>query len=156
MRSKSADTLKRAPLVFILLFAFASFCNAQLAGTNLARQIQSPGSKGKVTLVQDDAILQLIDRHLYEESKKNGIVGYRIRLFSDSGNKARKEGELMKANFISRYGKMNTYFLFDSPFYLLYVGDFRTHSEAMKFLKQIEPFYPDAFIVRSKINYPSL
>jgi hypothetical protein len=98
--------------------------------------------------------MKVIDAHLYEESKKKGITGYRIRIFSNSGAQARKQGEIIMAGFLNRYEDIKTYFIFDSPFYLLYVGDFRTHSEAMHFLKEIELLYPDAFIVRSKINYP--
>jgi hypothetical protein len=74
----------------------------------------------------------------------------------DSASQARKEGEVIMANFLSHYPEVRADFRFDSPFYLLYVGDFRTYSEAMKFLKEIERYYPDAFIVRSKINYSNI
>jgi hypothetical protein len=142
-------------LAFIFLFS-AINGNAQLTGTHLLRSIQQPGFPGKVTIVQSPDITDVLDKHLFEEGKKKGITGFRIRIFSNSGAQARKEGEVIMANFISQYDDIKTYFLFDSPFYLLYVGDFRTHSEAMKFLKEIERIYPDAFIVRSKINYPLL
>ena len=120
------------------------------------RDIQYSGRNGKINIVQDDDIVRLIDKHLFEEGKKKGIAGYRIRIFSNSGPKARKQGETIMGDFISRYGSVTPYFVFDSPFYRLYVGDFRTRSEAMKFLKSVERIYPDAFIVQSRINYPSL
>ncbi len=130
--------------------------NAQLTGTKLMRDIQYSGNSGKITIVQDDDIIKLIDRHLLEESKKHGISGYRIRIFSNSGPGAREEGEIIRAGFIGKYDGVQTYYIFDTPYYRLYIGDFRTKSDAMKFYKQIEYEFPDAFIVPSKINYPLL
>ena len=129
---------------------------AQLPGTRLIRNIQYAPAPGKVTIVQDKEIIQLIDRHLFEESKTKSINGFRIRIYSNSGKQAYSDGPKVQAEFANRYADIKTHYVFDSPFYLLYVGDFRTHSEAMKFLKEIEKFYPDAFIVRSKINFPTL
>ena len=120
------------------------------------RDIQYSGNSGKITIVQDDDIIKLIDKHLLEESKKHGISGYRIRIFSNSGPGAREEGEIIRAGFIGKYKGINTYYIFDTPYYRLYIGDFRTKSDAMKFYKQIENEFPDAFIVPSKINYPLL
>ncbi|MBN1596734.1 MAG: SPOR domain-containing protein [Bacteroidales bacterium] len=147
----------RVSFLFHILFISIIFnANAQLAGTKLMRDIQYSDSPGKVTIVQNSDIVKLVDKHLFEEGKRKGISGYRIRIFSDSGSQARKQGRIIEAGFIGRFKGINTYFLFDSPFYRLYIGDFRTQSEALKFLRQIEGEYPDAFVVRSNINYPSL
>jgi hypothetical protein len=145
---------KFIPFLFILLAT--GNLSAQISGMRFLHDLQLPSNGGKITIIQSEDISRLTDRHLYEESKKKGIVGYRIRVFSNSGSQARKEGEGIMAGFLQKYEDIKTYFNFDSPFYRLYVGDFRTRSEAMKYLKKIERDYPDAFIVRSKINYPSL
>ncbi len=142
-------------LIFILSFIILK-TNAQLAGTRLIRELQYSTATGKINIVQDKDIIKLVDKHLYEESKNKGINGYRIRIYSNSGKQAYSEGPKVQAEFASRYKGIKTYYIFDSPFYLLYVGDFRSHSESMKFLKHIEKYYPDAFIVRSKINYPPI
>jgi hypothetical protein len=141
---------------FILIILTTGNICAQISGSKLLHDIQSPVNDSKITIVQSEEITKLVDRHLYEEGRKKGIVGYRIRVFSNSGSQARKEGEGIMAGFLQKYEDIKTYFNFDSPFYRLYVGDFRTRSEAMKYLKKIERDYPDAFIVRSKINYPAL
>jgi hypothetical protein len=143
-------------LFFILFFLSTNHSHAQLTGTQLIRDIQYAKNPGKVTIVQDNSITKLIDKHLYEESKRKGIAGFRIRIYSNSGKQAYTDGPRVQAEFISKHEGVKTYYIFDSPFYLLYVGDFRTHSDAMKFLKTIEGQYPDAFIVRTRINYPEL
>jgi hypothetical protein len=139
-----------------LLFSLTNPIHCQVAGTQLIRNIQYSQVPGKVSILQDNDIVKLIDKHLYEESKRKGITGYRIRIYSNSGKQAYTDGPKVQAEFISKFEDIKTYYIFDSPFYLLYVGDFRTHSNAMKFLKTIEIQYPDAFIVRTKINYPAL
>lgn len=143
--------------LLILFFSIISFhTHAQLTGTRLIRDIEYSPAPGKINIVQDKEIVSLIDKHLFEESKNKGITGYRIRIYANSGKQAYNEGPKVQAEFVARYTDVKTYYIFDSPFYLLYAGDFRTHSEAMKFLKQIERIYPDAFIVRSKIDYPPI
>ncbi len=144
------------PFLGFLLLSVVSILNAQLSGTKLMRDIEYSNNSGKVTIVQDDDIVKLIDKHLLEGSKRQGISGYRIRIFSNSGAGAREEGEIIRAGFIGKYEGINTYYIFDTPYYCLYIGDFRTKSDAMKFYKQIEYEFPNAFIVPSKINYPLL
>lgn len=115
----------------------------------------SKGRQGKVKIIQDESIQNLLEKQVWEESKYKGISGYRIRIFSDSGPDAKLEFEETKARFISSFDTP-IHERFDYPFYKIYVGDFRTRSEAMKFLVQIERKFPDAFIVESKINFPNL
>ncbi len=148
-------SLVKRLMIFTVPFIFLH-SHAQLTGTRLIRDIQYSPAPGNINIVQSKEIIKLIDKHLFEESKNKGISGYRIRIYANSGKQAYSEGPKVQAEFAARYNGIKTYYSFDSPFYLLYVGDFRTHSEAMKFLKQIERVYPDAFIVRSKINYPPL
>ncbi len=140
----------------IFLFIFPFFVHSQLAGSELIKKLEFSEGKGEVNIVQDDKIAMSLDKHIYEESKNRGISGYRIRIFSNSGANARKEGQEAMAGFIKRFPNLATYFIFDTPFYRLYVGDFRNRSEAYKYLEKIEDSFPSAFIVRSKINYPSL
>lgn len=121
------------------------------------RSIQYSNSPGKVSITQDQSIVRLVDKHLYEEGKDKLMSGYRIRILSASGPQAKNQGNMAMARFVTHFGKEHqTYFIYDSPFYLLYVGDFRTQSEAMKFLKKINMHFPEAFVVRSKIKYPKL
>lgn len=143
-------------LIILFLLTSSTGVFAQLSGTRLIRDLQYSGEGGRITIIENEDIVKLIDKHLNEESKLNGIIGYRIRIYSNSGKQARIDGPKVQANFISKYEGVRAYYTFDSPFYRLYVGDFRTRSEAIKFLKEIERDYPDAFIIRTKINYPAL
>ncbi len=116
----------------------------------------SSGNDGKIRIVQEDAVKDIVDRHQMANSKQDGLVGYRVRIFSDSGPGAKAAYDNTLAAFFRTQEKVEVYETFDYPFYKIYVGDFRTRSEALYLLKQIEEHFPDAFIVRTKINYPNL
>lgn len=119
-------------------------------------EYSSNAADGKVRIIQDDDIKTLVEKHQWTKSKYNGIVGYRIRIFSNSGPSAKAGYDRMMAQFGYSYDSISIHPEFDYPNYKIYVGDFRTESEALKFRKQIEHQFTGAFIVRRKINYPKL
>lgn len=140
--------------LFRLIIALASFAlphttwgQYQTLFEKLQYQQDAPG---QLRFVQSNHIEKLVERHLYEKRKKP-VQGYRIRVFADSGPRAKKQWE-DTYNHLRQTVEIPIYRDFDYPQYKLYVGDFRTHSEAYAFKKQIEKNYPDAFVVESAIN----
>ena len=109
-----------------------------------------------VNIIQDKSIKNRVNKHIWEKSKTKTIEGYRVRIYSDSGPKAGNEAKSKLAYLIGKFPDIESYLIFDYPFYRVYIGDFRTQSEALKFLKAVEYEFPDAFIVRTEINYPKL
>lgn len=142
--------------VFIVFSLLSGHLFAQVTGSRFIRNLQSPTSGGTVTIVQSDEITKIVDKHLYEEGKKKGISGYRIVIFSKYGPNARAEADKVMAVFIRNYPDTKAYFTFDYPDYKIYVGDFRTRSEAYKFQKIIEKDFPNAYFRPIRINYPNL
>lgn len=154
-KKKSVKSRKLFQTILLLFFSIGT-AYTQTTGTKLVREIQYDKSGGNINIVQKEDVLKLLDKHLYEQSRKRGIRGYRILIFSDSGPLARKKGKIIEAQFIGRFKGVRPYFTFDTPFYRLNIGDFRTRSDAWKFLKMIEKEYPDAYFVPCRINYPEL
>jgi hypothetical protein len=122
----------------------------------MIQDLQNSQKGGKITIVQSDDITRLIDRHLYEEGKKKSIAGFRIVIFSKYGSTARVDADKAMSVFIRNYPDAKAYFTFEYPDYKIYVGDFRTRSEAMKFQKSVEKDFPNAYYRPIKINYPAL
>jgi hypothetical protein len=71
-----------------------------------------------------------------------------------SGQEANKQADQSRARFISRYEEVKSYKKFEYPYFKVYVGDFRTKSEALRFLKKIENDYPNAFIREDIVSFP--
>lgn len=108
--------------------------------------------EGRVQVFQDGRIDLLVARHIEENKKGTGVPGFRVRIFSQSGHNARQNANQVRAEFLRRYPDMEGYLTYDAPNFKVYVGDFRTRSEAIRFHKRVSRDFPNAFIVIDQIN----
>lgn len=127
---------------------------AQTPPSDIFSYFKSSGKPGKMIIIQDAAIQSRVNVYLSQQAKLNGIRGYRISIYFGSGQDSKKTAELTRANFVTRYPGVNCHTKFEYPYFKVYVGDFRTRSEALKFLKEIEYNYPDAFIREDIVEFP--
>ena len=112
----------------------------------------SPKDTGKVTIIQDEKVKELLANHI-ELNAKAPIKGYRIKIhFGADKNKAKE----IKADFITKYPNVPAYEKYDQPNFNIRVGDFRTKLEAYKFLKQVQADFPASFLVQDEIEMPKL
>lgn len=118
-------------------------------------QEKEPG-QGEVVIFQDMRINDLIYNHIQQNKRKGGVPGYRIRIYSNLGNTARDESQEIKARFYEKFPEIPIYREYDSPYFKVYVGDYRTKIDALEDFKNIKRYFPRAFIVPDKINYPKL
>jgi hypothetical protein len=140
----------------LVLFTLMLSINLSAQTTpDIFEQIESAGSgRGTVKILQDNSIRNLVDLHLSQQKRLNGIRGYRIAIYMGSGQEANKAADQSRSQFISRHEDIKSYKKFEYPYFKVYVGDFRVKSEALKFLKKIENEYPDAFIREDIISFP--
>jgi len=146
---------------FILIGIMMVICVsifAQSSNGDILTKIQQKNNadEGEVLIFQDMRINDLVYNHIEQNKRKGGIPGYRIRIFSDLGNTARDESQVTKAKFYELFPEIPIYREYDSPYFKVYVGDFRTKVDAIKVFKQIKRYFPAAFIVPDQINYPNL
>ena len=145
----------KVKLCFVLLFAcFMIPAGAQTSTGDIFSYFRSPGKPGKLVIIQDADIQARVNVYLSQQAKLNGIRGFRISIYFGSGQDSKKTAELTRANFVTRYPGVNCHTKFEYPYFKVYVGDFRTRSEALKFLKEIEYYYPDAFIREDIVEFP--
>lgn len=113
---------------------------------------QSSADTGKIILIQDRRINELLSRSVDSNSKML-IKGYRVKIhFGADKNKAKE----IKAKFMTQFPTVEAYEKYDQPNFNIRVGNFRTKLEAYKFLKQIQSEFPTAFIVQDDIEFPEL
>lgn len=112
--------------------------------------------RGSLTINQDERLDELVRRHIDINRKGEGMQGYRIRIFSQSGQTARQNANTTRAEFFNKFPDVETYLDWDPPNFRVYIGDFRTRSEALKMQREINPDYPNSFIVSSQISLPPL
>ena len=119
-------------------------CCAQDSGTG----------KGEITLVQDEKVDLLVSKHVRINQNKEGIDGFRIQIFFDSGNNSKTKAQSIHEGFKAKYPEVRAYLSFKSPNYKVRVGDFRTRLDAQRFLNEIIDQYPNAWIIADIINLP--
>ncbi len=130
-----------------------------LIGSSLSAQETQPGNMS----VNQDARIDILQMQ-YDSVQKiraantvnRGIDGYRIQIFFDSGNYSGDRAKKIKEEFEFKYPESFAYITWDAPNYKVRVGDFRTRLEAEGFMQQILADFPNAFIIKDKINYPPI
>ncbi|MFP4555953.1 MAG: SPOR domain-containing protein [Bacteroidales bacterium] len=148
----------------ILILSVTLFCLAISAPT--ASFAQSVGlveeleefhpEKGNVSIDQDTLVAQLLNEYYVKNASKPGMQGFRIRIFFDLGQQSRTSSLDVMDEFMENFSGIAVYRTYDSPYYKVSIGDFRTRDEALKLHKKILKEYPKAFIVPEWINFPRL
>ncbi|MBE0647960.1 MAG: SPOR domain-containing protein [Bacteroidales bacterium] len=134
----------RNPLVIIFCFLFPAVLFAQNS------------VEGKVKIIQDPAIEQLVQKHIRVNETRDGIPGYRIQIFFDSGANSRTKATMVCEEFRRLYPSTGIYLNFIAPNYKVRAGDFRTRLDATRFLQEVQVDYPSAYVVADQINLPNI
>jgi len=143
-----------ALLIIFGLLPFSSFAQEQYG---IIQRLETFDTEmGKITINQDIVIANLLNEYYIRNASKPGMQGFRIRIYFDLGQQSRTVSQETMDEFMENYPGIAVYRTFDSPYYKVSVGDFRTRDEALKFLKTIERKYPKAFIVAEWISFPAL
>ena len=148
----------------IFLIAFFSILSLTLVAQN--RTVSSEEiktyfqerdfKKGELTIYQDTRLEILIHRHIEFNKEQKGIPGFRIQIFFGSGRTSRDNANEAKAKFLSYFSDKEAYIKYQTPFYKVRVGDFRTKLETLKMFKRVLRKFPNAYIVPDVINFPDL
>lgn len=129
-------------LIYFALFIFVSCM------TEIYAQSEN------ITIQADSRVNELIDRHIRLNQVANKIPGFRIQLFISSGNFSRQNAITEKTKFETNFPNDPSYLIFNTPNYILRVGNFRTRLEAEAYRQKILSIYPEAYIVRDEIEIP--
>ncbi len=110
----------------------------------------------KETYIQQDEKVDEVLKAFREHNRRSGINGFRVQIYTDSGNRSKLRTDRVKAEFDAKYPQIRSYISYDEPYYKLRVGDFRTRLDAQRFLNEISSTYLSAILVVDRINFPRL
>lgn len=98
----------------------------------------------------DSKLKELMDKNAEYHRKTDGEYdGYRIKIhFGVDKTEARE----VKQKFLARYSDIPAYEEYKQPNFVIVVGNFKTRLEAFETFKRIQPDFPNAFIIKSKIK----
>ena len=83
---------------------------------------------------------------LKNKTRKNTY--YRIRIFFNNSRDARGVSETIADTFAMNFPDIPVYRIYSAPYFKVTVGDFKTKSDAMRFMEMIRPQYPAVFLVK--------
>lgn len=106
-----------------------------------------------ITISQTQTVRTALRSYISSNSGKD-ISGYRIRVYYDNGQNARTKSESIAHYISNTYEGIRVYRTFESPYYKVSAGDFRTKDEALGLYNSLKSVYPTAFIIKENINYP--
>ena len=125
-------------------------------------------NRGTVIVEQPAALNARLQRHVAaeteatEEEEGTAVVqkvraGYRVQVFDDNNVRtAKQEAQNRKNQIESRFQHLNVYVSFNSPYWRVKVGDFKSRSEAEAVMAEIRSAVPSMAkslrIVRDRIN----
>ena len=144
-------------IVLGLFIGLAQTISAQDIITDLSKE----STKGStVNVHQSEAINNLLGKiQALNKATQGKISGYRIQLFSDYKSDARENALKLRADFIETFPDFDSerlYTQFEPPFIKVRVGDYRDENAALIDYKRFVRKFPDCYIVKTTINYPSL
>lgn len=95
----------------------------------------------------------LLAMHQRMNAFVGGMEGYRVQIFSGSGNESRQQANDVRNTFVKEHPDVQAYLVFQSPNYKVRVGDLRTELDAMRLKQQISYRFPGGFVVRDVIKF---
>lgn len=111
---------------------------------------------GTVTIYQDKLVDELVNKQIKLNEAASSQEGYRIQIFSDSGNNSKTKAQAAMDEFVAKHPEARAYLVFKSPNYKVKIGDFRSKLDAIRYLNQIASEYQNAFIISDVINLPQV
>jgi hypothetical protein len=148
-------------LIITVLFSINIFAQTGTDANNqpdIFKEVsKSTKDEGKIVIYQDEQVKQLVNRYIDAHRKDTRIPGYKIRIFSDSGQPARQKAYSERDRFATTFPNMPPPTVeYETPNFKVYVGGFRTKTEAFRAYKQIAKEFRNAFMVPARINLPKL
>lgn len=150
--------MKNLITISLLVLYISIHANAQTSNRPyIITKLQSQeNGQGAVQVVQDKKIDELLGKVIERNAQKGTVHGYRIQIFRENSQVAQDRARAARSKFVNNFPDIEAYFVAKAPLWRVYVGDFWTMNEAFRTLKQIEPLFPNAFIVPVDLDYTKL
>jgi hypothetical protein len=137
--------------IFIVVFFLFSFAvKGQIVTNELPADLVQkdvPG-EGKVIIHEEPGIDFLLDTHIEMNKRHKYVDGYRIQLYSGSGQRAKHSAMEAKTGFLELFPDEKVYMSFTAPFWRVRVGNYRNRNEALELLSKLRKDFPNAYIVK--------
>ena len=141
-------------ILFSLIFAgFALFASAQNINPEEVKYFNASHYNGKITISQDPQLENFIETHVGLNNKRSGFYGYRVKIYAQNHKDASSQANAIKIGF-SQDGQ-KAYLGYTEPNFEVLVGDYTDRFGAVKLYHKIKAKYPEAYVVKTVVSYPT-
>jgi len=121
----------------------------------LDRLRQDVEGLGKVSIIQDYRIDDMLNIDKNENSEAPGFLGWRIQIFSGVGQE-RERAFSIRDDLEERFPDQRVYVKYQAPDFRVRIGNFRTNYEAVHLYKKCLKIYPYCYMVKDQISLADL
>lgn len=118
--------------------------------------LAADGNNGGKVVVLEDSNAKSAILAVDSKAKKSEVSGYRVVLFNDSAQYAQDRANGIMKAFKKLFPEINSYLVYESPYFKVSVGDCLTMEEAIMLRNRVLEKFPDAFIRRDKVTLKTL
>lgn len=136
-------------------FSLLLLCFAPVAPL-LAQRVSPAAHDSMAHVTRDPRIDKLVQAHIVQNQKNTGVEGYRVQVYSGSGNEARQQANDIRRQLIASNPEMPTHLVYQPPNFKVRVGDCRSEFDAIRLKRDLSFHYPQGFVVRDMIELPRL
>ena len=129
--------------LFLILLIIPVIATSQIKNDSIFND------ESNLTEVNKIELSKLLTKYEKKLLKTNGIIGWRVQIKFAS---KREEIHPYQIKFKKLFPEIPVQIIFDSPYYKLTVGNFRTKNEALKVKNLISPKFPGAHHIKCVIN----
>lgn len=142
---------------FICICAFAVASIGLFAEDSIqVSQLDIFGAMQGVEVIQDSAIIRLLNATIVGKQELIEIDGYRMQIYSSNQHQVAKSEALALESKLKDQVDQTIYVLYLPPFWKVRIGDFRNYNDAREykktFIQQFPELMGDTYIVRDKIK----
>lgn len=122
----------------LIIFTISSFCNAQNTASDTLKILTPVVKDSRIDKLNND----------YKSTYK--LEGYRIQIYSGTKKQPARQARMQ---FTQRYRDTKAHEDYESPYFKVRVGDFKTKLEALKFKNELTKYFPNCLIIKDEIEF---
>jgi hypothetical protein len=142
-------------LVAVMLFGATHACGQDIEAFRKALSVSDALSGASVRVSEYGSASDII--YNYDSVKRRtSVQGYRVRIFFDNSQTARNDSAAVQAMFEEQYPSIPTYRVYESPSWIVAVGNCVTVEEALALQNRVKESFDIAFLWQGEIPLAEL
>jgi len=137
-------------IIFTIFFVLPVSLWSQVIVKELPTDViqESAPGKGQVIIHEEVGIPFLLNTHIEMNERQRYFDGYRIQLYSGSGQKSKHLALEVKGKILDLFPDEAVYISFTAPFWRVRVGNYRNKHEALGLMSRLKKEFPDSYVVK--------